>query len=283
MADWPLLSLLIWVPIIGGSIVLASADEQWTGRTRSLSLLTALLTLALCIPLYLNFDSTTAEMQFVEFKDWIVPFDINYSLGIDGISLPLIILNCFATMIVIVTSWQSVQSRVAQYMASFLILSGFINGVFVALDGILFYVFWEAMLVPMFLIIGIWGGQNRVYATVKFFLYTFLGSVFMLIALIYLYLQSGSFSILEFHALPIALNVQILLFIAFLLAFAVKVPMWPVHTWLPDAHTEAPTGGSIILAAVLLKVGAYGFLRFSLPIVPDASAYLAGVMIALSA
>lgn len=282
ISNWPLLSLLIWIPILGGSVVLATANLHWSSRSRLLALLTSLVTLGLCVPLYRHFDATTSAMQYVELIPWITPFNINYSLGIDGIALPLIILNCFATLIVVIAAWQSVQSRVAQYLAAFLILAGLINGVFAALDAILFYVFWEAMLVPMFLIIGIWGGQNRIYATIKFFLYTFLGSVFMLVALIYLYLQSGSFSVLDFHQLPIPLNIQILVFIAFLLAFAVKVPMWPVHTWLPDAHTEAPTGGSIILAAVLLKVGAYGFLRFSLPIVPDASQYLSTFMIVLS-
>ena len=221
-------------------------------------------------------------MQFQELALWIPTFDIRYHLGVDGIAMPLILLTTFSTVVVVIAGWEVIQQRVAQYMAAFLILEGFMNGVFAALDAVLFYVFWEAMLIPMFLIIGIWGGPNRVYATIKFFLYTFLGSVFMLVALLYLYFQSGSFSILDFHQLNIGLTAQTLIFVAFLLAFAVKVPMWPVHTWLPDAHVEAPTGGSVILAAIMLKVGAYGFLRFSLPITPDASAQLDWLIVALS-
>tara|TARA_Y100001970_G_scaffold269964_1_gene363290 strand:- start:1556 stop:2887 length:1332 start_codon:yes stop_codon:yes gene_type:complete len=221
-------------------------------------------------------------MQFIENHLWIDSLNVFYSLGIDGISLPLILLTTFLTPLVILAGWEVVKYKPSQYYASFLILEGLMVGVFSALDGLLFYVFWEAMLIPMFIIIGIWGGDNRVYATVKFFLYTFLGSVFMLLALIYLYLQSGSYSILDFHNLPLSLNEQIFIFLAFLFAFAVKVPMWPVHTWLPDAHVQAPTGGSVILAAILLKMGGYGFLRFSLPITPDASSSLDWLLITLS-
>jgi NADH-quinone oxidoreductase subunit M len=222
-------------------------------------------------------------MQFVEFHDWIPHFNIHYHLGIDGISVLFILLNSFFTPLVVLAGWKVIEKRVAQYLAAFLIMSGIVNGVFASLDAILFYVFWEAMLIPMFLIIGVWGGANRVYAAVKFFLYTLLGSLLMLVALIYLYKQSGgSFAILDYHALPLTLTAQILIFIAFFMAFAVKVPMFPVHTWLPDAHVEAPTGGSVVLAAIMLKVGAYGFLRFSMPIAPDASHELAWLMIALS-
>jgi NADH-quinone oxidoreductase subunit M len=222
-------------------------------------------------------------MQFVENRPWIDAFNIRYHLGIDGFSLLLILLTSFSTVIVVIAGWRVIQNKVAQYMAAFLLMEGSMIGVFSALDAILFYVFWEAMLVPMFVIIGVWGGPNRVYATIKFFLYTFLGSVLMLVSFIYLYYQAGeSFEILDFHGLALGLTAQILVFLAFFAAFAVKVPMWPVHTWLPDAHTEAPTGGSVILAAILLKMGGYGFLRFNLPITPDASHELAGFMIALS-
>ena len=228
------------------------------------------------LPLYTGFDKLTSAMQFVEYRDWIPHFNIHYHLGIDGISVLFILLNSFFTPLVVLAGWKVIEKRVAQYMAAFLIMSGIVNGVFAALDAMLFYVFWEAMLIPMFLIIGVWGGANRVYAAVKFFLYTLLGSLLMLVAFIYLYKQSGgSFSILDYHALPLTLIAQILIFIAFFMAFAVKVPMFPVHTWLPDAHVEAPTGGSVILAAIMLKVGAYGFLRFSMPIAPDASHELA--------
>ena len=222
-------------------------------------------------------------MQFVEYSPWIEHFNIHYHLGIDGIAMPLILLNCFTTPLVVIAGWQVISKRVSQYMGAFLIMSGIVNGVFSSLDAILFYIFWEASLIPMFLIVGIWGGPNRVYAAIKFFLYTLLGSLLMLIAFIYLYqVSGGSFSILDYHRLPLALAPQVLIFFAFLLAFAVKVPMWPVHTWLPDAHVEAPTGGSVVLAAILLKLGGYGFLRFSLPIVPDASHYLSHMMIVLS-
>ena len=279
--DLPLLSILIWLPILGGLGALAVGDrEPWGGR--SVALIVSVLTFLLSIPLYTWFDTATADMQFVELSPWIAAFNANYHLGVDGISMPLILLTTFTTPLVVLAGWEVIKYKTAQYMAAFLIMEGLMIGVFAALDAVLFYVFWEAMLVPMFLIIGIWGGPRRVYATIKFFLYTFLGSVFMLVALIYMYYQSGSFGILDFHGLKLGLTEQILIFLAFLLAFAVKVPMWPVHTWLPDAHVEAPTGGSVILAAIMLKIGGYGFLRFSLPITPDASHELDWLVIALS-
>jgi NADH-quinone oxidoreductase subunit M len=234
------------------------------------------------LPLYTGFDNGTYQMQFAEQMPWVATFNINYALGIDGISMPLILLTSFTTVLVIIAGWEVIQNKVSQYMAAFLIMEGLMIGVFAALDAVLFYVFWEFMLVPMFLIIGIWGGQRRVYAAIKFFLYTFLGSVLLLVAVLYLYFQSDSFSILDFHDLRIGMTAQVLLFFAFLIAFAVKVPMWPVHTWLPDAHVEAPTGGSVILAAIMLKLGAYGFVRFILPIVPDASHELDWLVIAMS-
>jgi NADH-quinone oxidoreductase subunit M len=277
----PLLSLLIWTPILGGIWVLYAGDRQ-ENTVKYLSLSVAFITFLLSLLLYAQFDTTTYAMQFVEKTAWIESFNINYHLGVDGIALPLILLTTFTAVLVILAGWEVIETRVSQYMAAFLILTGFMNGVFVALDAMLFYFFWEAMLIPMFLIIGIWGGPNRVYATVKFFLYTFLGSVFMLVALLYLYSQAGSFNIIDLHMLPLPLDVQKLIFVAFFLAFAVKIPMWPVHTWLPDAHVEAPTGGSVILAAIMLKMGGYGFIRFSLPIAPDASAALDGFMIVLS-
>ncbi|NOX08587.1 MAG: NADH-quinone oxidoreductase subunit M [Gammaproteobacteria bacterium] len=284
MLDSSILSLVVWVPVIGGLLILALSmtDGPKFLDARWMALLVAVATFALSIPLYTGFDLNTANMQFVELTPWIDRFNINYHLGIDGISMPLILLTTFTTILVIVASWEVIKDKVAQYMACFLIMEGLMNGVFAALDAMLFYVFWEGMLVPMFLIIGIWGGPKRVYATIKFFLYTFLGSVFMLVALIYMYYQSGSFSVLDFHQLALTRQEQILIFIAFLMAFAVKVPMWPVHTWLPDAHVEAPTGGSVILAAIMLKIGGYGFLRFSLPITPDASMELDWLMITLS-
>jgi len=279
----PVLTVAIWLPILFGLLVMATGDDRNAGLARGLALVGSVLGFLVTIPLYTGFDSTTSAMQFVEMKDWIVRFNIHYYLGVDGISVLFIILNSFFTPIVVLAGWKVIEKRVAQYMAAFLIMSGMVNGVFAALDGVLFYVFWEAMLIPMFVIIGVWGGYNRVYASIKFFLYTLLGSLLMLVALLYLYNQSGgSFSILDFHQTPIPMTAQILVFLAFFLAFAVKVPMFPVHTWLPDAHVEAPTGGSVVLAAIMLKVGAYGFLRFSLPITPDASHYLAGMMIALS-
>src|SRR5262252_3505010 len=278
-----LLSLAIWVPIVAGLLVLALSREQDAPAARWLALVGAVAGFAVTIPLYTRFTLGTAEMQFVETLEWIPRFNVNYLLGVDGISVLLILLNSFITVLAVWAGWVVIEQRVAQYMAAFLIQSGLINGVFAALDGVLFYVFFESMLIPMYLIIGIWGGPNRVYAALKFFLYTFLGSVLMLVALIYLYTVSGgSFSILEWYQLPLSLKTQVLLFAAFFIAFAVKVPMWPVHTWLPDAHVEAPTGGSVVLAAITLKVGAYGFVRFILPILPDASHYLAGFVIALS-
>jgi NADH-quinone oxidoreductase subunit M len=280
-ADWPLLSLIIWLPIVGGFLVLASGDKA-PGVTRWLSLWIAVLTFLFSIPLWTGFDAGTAQMQFVERMPWVEMFHIQYYLGVDGISMPLILLTTFITILVIIAGWEVIQYKPHQYMAAFLIMEGVMVGVFSALDAMLFYVFWEAMLIPMFVIIGIWGGPNRVYATIKFFLYTFLGSVFMLVALIYMYNLADSMEILAFHDLKLGLTEQVLIFIAFLLAFAVKVPMFPVHTWLPDAHVEAPTGGSVILAAIMLKIGGYGFLRFSLPITPDASSELDWLMISLS-
>lgn len=280
--ELPLLSLAIWIPIVGGLLVLTANEEKHAPIARVLSLVTSIATFILTIPLFSQFDNGTFQMQFVEKMSWIEAFNINYHLGVDGISMPLILLTSFTTVLVVLAGWEVIKFKPAQYMAAFLLMEGMMIGVFAALDSILFYVFWEGMLVPMFLIIGIWGGERRVYATIKFFLYTFLGSVFMLISLIYMYSLSGSFAILDFHVLKLSLNAQILIFFAFLLAFAVKVPMWPVHTWLPDAHVEAPTGGSVILAAIMLKMGTYGFLRFSLPITPDASAKLDWLMIMLS-
>ena len=280
-ADWPLLSLVIWTPIVGGILVLIAGDEK-PAAARKIALLFSVVTFLLSLPLYSQFNTDTHLMQFVERDSWIPAFNIEYFVGIDGISMPLILLTSFTTVVVIISAWEVIQYRVSQYMAAFLIMEGFMIGTFSALDAILFYVFFEAMLIPMFLAIGIWGGANRIYATLKFFLYTFIGSVLTLVALIYLYSKSDSFSILDFHNLPLSMTEQILIFLAFLVAFAVKVPMWPVHTWLPDAHVEAPTGGSVILAAIMLKIGGYGFLRFSLPITPDASAELDWLIITMS-
>ena len=282
-ADLSPLSLVIWLPIVGGILVLALGGDRHAPRIRWASLLLAILTFAATIPLYTQFDVSTAQMQFEERLPWISSFNVFYHLGVDGISMPLILLTSLLTIVVIISAWKVVQERVAQYMAAFLIMEGAMIGVFCALDAMLFYVFWEAMLIPMFLIIGIWGGAGRVYASIKFFLYTLLGSLLMLVAFLYLYFEAGhSFSLLDYHALPLAQDVQVLLFLAFFAAFAVKIPMWPVHTWLPDAHVEAPTGGSVILAAIMLKMGAYGFLRINLPAFPDASHALAGFMITLS-
>jgi NADH-quinone oxidoreductase subunit M len=281
MIDYSILSWLIWLPIAGGAALLVM-DAMGNKSCRQVALLVSIATFLLSTQLFSHFDSATAVMQFQENIPWIDAFSANYHLGIDGISMPLIILTTFTTVLVVLAGWQVIQHKTAQYMASFLIMEGLMVGVFAALDAVLFYVFWEAMLVPMFLIIGIWGGPNRVYATIKFFLYTFFGSVFMLVALIYMYLKSGSFSILDFHMLSMTMTEQVLIFIAFLMAFAVKVPMWPVHTWLPDAHVEAPTGGSVILAAIMLKIGGYGFLRFSLPITPDASHELMWLIVFMS-
>ena len=276
------LSAAIWVPIISGIIVLALGNEQRATLSRWLALLGSLVGFAVTIPLYTGFDRTTAALQFVERKPWIESLGIEYSLGIDGLSVWLVLLTAFITFVVVITGWEVIKDRVHQYLGAFLILSGLMIGVFCAADGMLFYVFFEATLIPMYIIIGVWGGPNRVYAAFKFFLYTLLGSLLTMVAIIYLYLQSGSFEILAWHRLPLTLHEQVLIFVAFLLAFAVKIPMWPVHTWLPDAHVEAPTGGSVVLAAIMLKLGAYAFLRLSLPIAPDASHELAWLMITLS-
>jgi len=280
--DLPLLSLCIWLPIVGGLWVIFAGSRVIDRAVKQDALFISLLTFAVSLLLYRDFDPTTAAMQFTERHEWISAFKIQYHLGIDGIALPLVLLTTFTTVLVILAGWTVIEDRANQYMGAFLILEGLMVGVFSALDAILFYVFWEAMLIPMFLIIGIWGGPRRVYATIKFFLYTFLGSVFMLVSLLYLYAQADSFALADFHEVVLTLQEQQWIFIAFLLAFAVKVPMWPVHTWLPDAHVEAPTGGSVVLAAIMLKMGAYVFLRFSLPILPDASHELAWFMIALS-
>ena len=278
----PYLSLSIWVPIAFGIAVLAMGDDARPRAARWTALAGSVAGLLVCIPLWTGFQPV-AQMQFVELASWIPRFNINYHLGVDGIAMPLILLNSLMTVLVVVAHWEVITQKVAQYLAAFLIMSGLINGVFAALDAILFYVFFEAMLIPMFLIIGVWGGPNRVYAAVKFFLYTLLGSLLMLAAFIYLYVQSnGSFEILDYHRMPLSFTAQVLVFLAMFMSFAVKVPMWPVHTWLPDAHVEAPTGGSVILAAITLKIGGYGFLRFNLPIAPDASAYLDTFMITLS-
>ena len=280
-----ILSLTIWVPILAGVLTLfMSGDtEKQKNTARITALIGSVLGLLVAIPLWVGFDNSTAAMQFVEYTPWIARFNINYAMGIDGISMLLIILNSFTTILVVIAGWHVIQEKVSQYLAAFLIMSGLVNGVFAATDAILFYLFFEAMLIPMFLIIGIWGGPRRLYAAVKFFLYTLLGSFLMLAAFIYLYnVTNGSFNILDYHKVPLSLTVQTVLFFAFFASFAVKVPMWPVHTWLPDAHVEAPTGGSVVLAAITLKIGAYGFLRFNLPIAPDASYALSGFMITLS-
>ena len=276
-----LLSLLIWVPIAGGVATLAMGEGRATAA-RWVALLTSIIAFLLSIPLFTGFKIGTSDMQFVERAPWIPLLNAQYYLGVDGIAMPLILLTTFTTVLIVIAGWTSIQNRVSQYFAAFLILEGLMIGVFAALDGLLFYALWEAMLIPMFIIIGVWGGARRVYATIKFFLYTFLGSVLMLVALIYLYLKCGSYEIAVFQRLPLSLNEQIFVFLAFFAAFAVKVPMWPVHTWLPDAHVEAPTGGSVVLAAIMLKMGGYGFLRFSLTIAPDASRTLDWLIIGLS-
>ncbi len=278
-----LLSLAIWTPIVVGVVLLALGRDEQAGMVRWIALAGALAGLAVTVPLYTGFEVGSAAMQFVEKSLWIERFNVNYHLGVDGISLWLVLLTAFTTVIVVIAGWEVITERVNQYMGAFLILSGFMIGVFAAQDAMLFYVFFEATLIPMYLIIGIWGGPNKIYAAFKFFLYTLLGSLLMLVALIYLYVQSGgSFAFTDWYALPLGGTAQTLLFFAFFAAFAVKVPMWPVHTWLPDVHVEAPTGGSAVLAAIMLKLGAYGFLRFSLPILPDASHEWAWLMIALS-
>ena len=278
----PYLSLAIWLPVLFGLIVLAVGRDKNAGLTRMLSLVGAVVSFLPTLPLIANFDNAAHGMQFYESASWIERFNVFYKLGVDGLSLWFVPLTAFITIIVVLAAWQVIEERVAQYMGSFLILSGLMIGVFCAMDGLLFYFFFEATLIPMYIIIGVFGGPNRVYAAFKFFLYTFFGSLLTLVAIVYLYNMSGSFDILEWHRLPLTMKEQVLIFIAFFMAFAVKVPMWPVHTWLPDAHVEAPTGGSVVLAAIMLKLGAYGFLRFSLPITPDASQYLAPVVIVLS-
>ncbi|MEZ0238819.1 MAG: NADH-quinone oxidoreductase subunit M [Methylophilaceae bacterium] len=282
MFESNILSLSIWVPVLAGILVLATGNDERPGLTRWIALLGSIAGFLVTLPLYTRFDRADGGFQFQEGYNWIPSFNIHYHLGVDGLAVPLILLTSFTTMIVVLAGWEVIQKRVAQYMAAFLIMSGLMIGVFSALDGILFYVFWEAMLIPMFLVIGIWGGPNRVYATIKFFLYTLLGSLLMLVAFIYLFHQSNSFEIVDYYMLPLPLSVQLFIFFAFFMAFAVKIPMWPVHTWLPDAHVEAPTGGSVVLAAIMLKLGAYGFLRFAMPIAPDAAHYLATPMIVLS-
>lgn len=281
-ADLPLLSLTVWVPILGGIAVLLSGDKGDATGVRVLALVVSIVTFIISLGLYTGFDTTTSAMQFEEIADWIPAYNIRYHLGVDGFSMPLIILTSFTTILVIIAGWEVIQKKPAQYLAAFLIMEGLMIGVFAALDAIFFYVFWEAMLVPMYILIGVWGGLRRVYATIKFFIYTFIGSVLMLVALIYMYYQGGSFEILDLHKLPLTMQEQTYIFLAFLMAFAVKVPMWPVHTWLPDAHVEAPTGGSVILAAIMLKIGGYGFIRFSMPIAPDAAYALDWLIILMS-
>ena len=282
MTTFPWLSLSIFVPIIAGIFVLVFGHDDRAEYTKKMALTGAIVSFLVTLPLIIGFDPTTANMQFVESVRWIAAFNAHYHLGVDGISVWFVLLTAFITIVVVIAGWKIITDRVAQYFASFLILSGLMVGVFAALDGLLFYVFFEATLIPMYIIIGVWGGPNRVFAAFKFFLYTLLGSLLTLVAFIYLYTKSGSFDIATWHALPLTLNEQLFVFFALFAAFAVKVPMWPVHTWLPDAHVEAPTGGSIVLAAIMLKLGAYGFLRFSLPIAPDASHEMAWLMIALS-
>ncbi|ROH86192.1 NADH-quinone oxidoreductase subunit M [Pseudomethylobacillus aquaticus] len=282
MFESHILSFAIWVPILAGILVLFTGGDQHAGKARWLALIGSIVAFAVTVPLYTGFDFADGGFQFQEGFQWIPAFNINYHLGVDGIAVPLILLTSFTTIIVVIAGWEVIEKRVAQYNAAFLIMSGLMIGVFSALDAILYYVFWEAMLIPMFLVIGIWGGPNRVYATIKFFLYTLLGSLLMLVAFIYLYHQTNSFEIVDYYRMPIALDVQILIFLAFFMAFAVKIPMWPVHTWLPDAHVEAPTGGSVVLAAIALKLGGYSFLRFAMPIAPDAAHYLTGFMVTLS-
>lgn len=278
----PLLSALIWLPILGAIPVAMLSGEERANQARVLALVMALVSIILCIILYITFDLTTAAMQFTEHFNWIPVLKINYDIGVDGISMPLVVLTCFTTLLVVLASWTMVKKKVGHYLAAFLVMQGAVIGVFVSLDAILFYFFWEAMLIPMYLSIGIWGMEKRSYAAIKFFLYTFFGSALLLVSLLYLGMESGSFYIPNYYSLHMTMTTQILIFLGFLIAFAIKVPMWPLHTWLPDAHTEAPAGGSVVLAVLMLKLGGYGFLRFSLPIVPDASRHLDWLMIILS-
>jgi NADH-quinone oxidoreductase subunit M len=280
-STWPLLSLLIWLPIVGGALVSLVGSERAT-TARWLALAVSLLVFLVSIPLFTGYDAASGTLQFIENHVWIGAIGANYHLGADGISIALIVLTTFTTVLTLLGAWDSVHDKVNQYLAAFLVLEGLMIGVFAAIDALLFYVFFEGMLIPMFIIIGIWGGPRRVYATLKFFLYTFFGSIFMLIGLIYLYLHANSWELSTFATLKLSANAQAWLFFAFLMGFAIKVPMWPVHTWLPDAHVEAPTGGSVILAAIMLKIGGYGFIRFSLPIVPDACLEYAWLIVALS-
>jgi NADH-quinone oxidoreductase subunit M len=282
MHSFPILSTAIWLPIVFGLLVLAVGSDKNPGPARWMALIGSILGLLVTLPLITGFDTSSAALQFVEQANWIERFHITYHLGVDGISMWFVVLTALITVIVVIAGWEVITEHVSQYMAAFLILSGIMVGVFSSADGLLFYVFFEATLIPMYLIIGVWGGPNRIYAAFKFFLYTLAGSLLMLVALIYLYVTTGTFDLATWQNAQIGMTPQILLFIAFFLAFAVKVPMWPVHTWLPDAHVEAPTGGSVVLAAIMLKLGAYGFLRFSLPIAPDASHTLAPVVITLS-
>src|ERR1700754_3294194 len=282
MYNYPILSIAIWMPIVFGLIVLAVGNDRNPAPARWIALVGSVLSFIVTIPLMTDFDPGTAKLQFVEQANWIERFNITYHLGVDGISMWFVVLTALITGIVVIAAWEVIKKNVSQYLAAFLILSGIMVGVFSSADGMLFYVFFEATLIPMYVIIGVWGGPNRVYAAFKFFLYTLAGSLLMLVALLYLYTQTHTFDLATWHAAKLDMTPQVLLFIAVFLAFAVKVPMWPVHTWLPDAHVEAPTGGSVVLAAIMLKLGAYGFLRLSLPIAPDASHHLSGFVIALS-
>ncbi len=281
MFGFPILTTLVWLPIVAGMLILFVGRDR-PSLAKWLSLITTIVTFYISIPLWTGFDTTVSTMQFEEKISWIPQFNIYYHLGVDGLSMPLVLLTTFTQVLVIASAWEVIKERVEQYMGAFLIMGGVMVGVFVALDSILFYVFWELLLIPMFIVIGKWGGVDRIYATMKFFLYTFFGSVFMLVAFLYMYYQSGSFSILDFHGMHLGMTTQVLIFLAFLVAFAVKVPMFPVHTWLPDAHVQAPTAGSVVLAAIMLKMGGYGFVRFSLPITPDASMTLDWLVIVLS-